>query len=643
MDGPEVNQAEKLSGLLADFAHTLGSDFHLQGVLDRLVARIIDVLPVTGSGVMVLGAADDLHFVAASDDRILEIEAAQNELHEGPCLAAYRSGLPVAIPDLGRDERFPRFSARARSGGLAAVFTFPMTLDGSRLGDLDLYRDEIGELSDSDMRSAQVLADVATAYIHNAQRRAETDDRLDFLRQRTLHDPLTGLPNRTLLKERLVHALARASRANQVVAVLYVDLDRFKHVNERFGRHVGDRVLLEVANRLSEVVRGSDTLARLSGDEFVIVCEDLDQAALTERVAERVTAALARVFEFEGHSLHLTASIGVAITRPGEEEAPGSVVRDANFAMHQAKHAGGGRHQAFDWAARAAQERREHLTRELHDGLSGDQFQLAYQPVVDVRDGKLVSVEALLRWHHPTRGLVLPNEILPIAEPSGLILEIGQWVLRRACRDLQHWQQHYGRSAVPQVAVNVSPYQVMAPDFAVTLQRILAETDTDAANIGVEVTESAFLDDGQRALSVLQSIADLGVSLILDDFGTGYSSLNYLRRFPFDTVKIDQTFIGGIGVDDGTYEIVAAIIALAHTMQLSVVAEGIETQQQLTQVSDLGSDRGQGYHICRPMPAEDIDQRILQPAGTGPIRLPRGSVSDSLHTTLPRPQRRSAE
>lgn len=636
-----MNQSEQLADLLADFAHTLGGDFRIQDILDRLVTRIIDVLPVTGAGVMLMGAANELHFVAASNDTIFEIEAAQNDLLEGPCLAAYRSGTPVAIPDLGSDERFPRFSPRARRAGLAAVFTFPMTLDGMRFGALDLYRDEVGELNEPDMRTAQILADVAAAYIHNAQGRAEAVDRLDFLRERNLHDPLTGLPNRTLLKERLEHAIARASRTNEVVAVLYVDLDHFKVVNDRFGHHVGDRLLIAVAKRLGEVVRGSDTLARLSGDEFVILCEGIDEAGSADRVADRVNAALAPLFEIDGHSLHLTASVGVAFAGPGKE-VPESLLRDADFAMYQAKNAGGGRHQAFDWAARVVQEQRRHLTRELRSALGGDQFQLAYQPVVDVRDGHLVSVEALLRWQNPTRGLVMPNEILPIAEPTGFILEIGEWVLRQACRDLQHWRQLYGH-AVPQVAVNVSPFQVMAPDFAVTLERVLAETDTDAADVGLEVTESVFLEDGPRALSVMQNIADLGVSLVLDDFGTGFSSLNYLRHFPFDTVKIDQTFIGGLGVDDGTYDILAAIIALAHTLQLSVVAEGIETKEQLTQVTDLGSDRGQGYHICRPMLVADIDQTILQPAGAGPIRLPRGSVTDRLKPRLPGSQRRPSD
>lgn len=228
---------------------------------------------------------------------------------------------------------------------------------------------------------------------------------------------------------------------------------------------------------------------------------------------------------------------------------------------------------------------------------------------------------ALLRWHHPTRGWVRPDEILPIAEPTGLILQIGEWVMRQACQDLKRWQDDYG-SAIPHIAVNVSPYQVMAPDFPGTVQRVLETTDTNPANITLEVTENAFLKDGPRALSVLQEVKSLGVGLAIDDFGTGYSPLNYLRRFPFDNLKIDQAFINGLAADDGTYKIVAAIINLAHGLNLTVVVEGIETQQQLTQVADLGSDRAQGYHICRPLLSDETEHRLLKPLGPGPLTLP---------------------
>nr|MBA2443932.1 bifunctional diguanylate cyclase/phosphodiesterase [Nocardioidaceae bacterium] len=399
----------------------------------------------------------------------------------------------------------------------------------------------------------------------------------------------------------------------------FVDLDRFKQVNDQFGHHIGDRLLVAVAERLRRVLRAGDTLARLSGDEFVIVCEGLERAELAELVAQRVATALNPVFNVEGNSLHVTASVGLAFSGPGEE-IPETLMRDADFAMYQAKQNGGRQHQLIDSAVRLAVNRRGGLAHDLRDALTRGEFQLAYQPIVAADNGELLGVEALLRWHHPDRGWVMPNDFLPVAESTGLICDIGEWVLTRACRDLAHWHELYG-SAIPHVSVNVSPYQVMASGFETMVERVLQATGTDPAEIFLEVTESAFLEDGPRALSVLEETKNLGVGLILDDFGTGYSSLNYLRLFPFDVLKIDQVFIGSLD-SPSTRTIVAAIIDLAHGLDLPVVAEGVETEQQLAQITDLGTDRAQGFHFCRPLLIEQIDQRLLQPAGAKPIRLP---------------------
>jgi diguanylate cyclase (GGDEF)-like protein len=626
-----VNETS-LADLLAEFAHTLVGGFQIQEILDHLVARIVDVLPVTGAGVMVMGPAGELHFVAASNDTILEIESLQNELGEGPCLTAYRTGAAVAVPDLSEDTTFPRFSARAQESALAAVFTFPMSIDGTRFGALDLYRDEPGALSAPDMRSAQVLADVAAAYIHNAQGRADALDTLDVLRQRSLHDPLTGLPNRTLLKERLEQAVARTTRSHDEVAVLFVDLDRFKAINDRYGHLIGDKLLIAVADRLTGVLRAGDTLARLSGDEFIIMCEGLEHEDPSERVAERVVSVLAPPFDLEGHRIQISASVGVAFCGPGEE-VPESLLRDADHAMYQAKKAGGGRHALSDSAARLEIDRRGLLGRELRVAQSRNEFRLAYQPLVDAKGGSLVAVEALLRWQHPTRGWVQPDELLPIAEGSGLILDIGEWVLAQACRDLKSWQERFG-PVISHVTVNVSPLQVMAPGFDTTVARVLETTGTDPVSVSLEVTESAFLEDGPRALTMLEKTKEVGVGLILDDFGTGYSSLSYLRRFPFDVLKIDQVFVENLTNSDGTRKIVAAIIDLAHGLDMAVVAEGIETRQQLTQVRNLGSDRVQGFYLCRPLLSDQIEKRILEPAATTPVRLPLSPSS-----ALPAPRR----
>ncbi len=619
-----MDQTEDLANLLARFAHTLGSDFSIQKILDHLVAEIAEVLGVTGAGVMLMGEHNELHFAAASNETILEIETLQNELTEGPCLEAYRSGLAVLVPDLGADERFPNFSRRATEVGLAAVFTFPMSLNGSRLGALDLYKDEKGELGAENVRWAQVLADVAAAYIQNARRRSESAITVDQLRQRSLHDPLTGLPNRALLKERLEQAVARSQRSHQVVAVLFVDVDRFKSVNDSFGHHIGDQLLMAVGSRLLGVLRAGDTLARLSGDEFVILCEGLARPELAEHVAERALSALSPPFDVDGRSLQITVSVGLAFCGPGED-MPETLLRDADFAMYQAKQAGGARHHVVDKSSRRAMDRRGRLSSELQGAVGRDEFTLVYQPLVTLPGGQIAAVEALLRWQHPTRGWVMPEEILSIAEPSGLILTLGEWVLYRACRDLRHWQERYG-TAIPQVTVNVSPYQVMAAGFDTTVSRVLESTGTDPKGVCLEVTESAFLEDGPRAYSVLERIKDLGVSLSLDDFGTGYSSLNYLRQFPFDIIKIDQDFVSDLGAEPSARTIVAAIVDLAHGLDLTVVAEGVETEEQLHNVVELGTDLAQGFYLCHPLLVDQIDRRMLEPALGGTVTLPLPSA-----------------
>jgi len=615
-----VNPDQKLAQVLVDFAHTLGTDFTIQSILDRLVQRIVEVLPVTGAGVMVMREHDDLHFVAASNDTIHEIEWLQNKYDEGPCLDAYRTGEPVTVPDLSVDERFPQFSPRALAAGMAAVFTFPMRLGDRQLGALDLYRDTTGELDEGDMRAAQVLADVAAAYLFNAQARSEAADDLAHLRYRNLHDPLTGLPNRTLLAEFLKHAVARAHRSHLTAAVLFVDLDRFKSVNDRFGHHVGDLMLVAVAARLRAALRPGDTLARLAGDEFVILCQDLKESSEAEIVAERISLVLADPLDVDGRRVEITASVGVAFTGPGED-IPASMLRDADFAMYQAKAAGGDQHRVGDRSTRLAVDHRVELDGHLRNAIHREELQLAYQPIARARDGALVAVEALLRWQHPRRGLVPPDVVIPMAERIGLIRPLGEWVLRRACSDFVRWRATYG-PVLEQVAVNVSAHQVMGPAFVSTVASVLSDTGIDPSCLQLEVTESVFLGDASRSRAVLSEVKELGVQLSLDDFGTGYSSLTYLRLFPFDIVKISGSFIADVTGDDASSRaIVAAVVDLAGALHLTVVAERVETEQQLAQVVELGGDLAQGYFLSRPLSVADLEQQVLDLARSAPTIL----------------------
>jgi diguanylate cyclase (GGDEF)-like protein len=616
-----VSRESQLTQVLAEFAHTLGSDFSLRTTLDHLVDRIVEALPVTGAGVMLIGAEDELHFVSATNPLVLEIESLQNELCEGPCLHAYQTGESVAIPDLSRDERFPRFSPRAWGRGLAAVFTFPLTLDGARLGALDLYRDVPGSLDPSEMAAAQTLADVAAAYLFNARAREDAKQQTRQLHYLTQHDALTGLPNRSFFEDLLRKAVDRAKGTGAMAAVLFVDLDGFKTINDRFGHHIGDELLMAVASRLGSVIGREDSLSRLSGDEFVIVRGQLESRLAGELMAEQIEAALDPPFELDGYVLHITASVGLAFTGHGED-SPSRLVRDADFAMYLAKRAGGGQYRVMDDGISAA-DSGGGLQRRIQSALERQEFQLAYQPIVEVRSGQLHGVEALLRWKDPSRGWVMPEAIVPIAERTGLIEPLGAWALAQACRDLHAWRAMFGPQVVPHVAVNVSAHQVMGPSFPKTVADVLVGSAIEASALHLEVTETVFLIDAPRAQAVLGELKDLGVGLALDDFGTGYSSLGYLKRFPFDVVKIDRGFIADMTTDFATRAIVSAVIDLAHALDLSVVAEGVETESQLQQVIQLGADRAQGHYFSPPLLSGDLNAEILHPAGgRAPVRLP---------------------
>jgi diguanylate cyclase (GGDEF)-like protein len=596
-----------LAQVLLEFAHTLGSEFSIQRILDRLLDSIIDILPVTGAGVMLMGDRRQLHFAAASDDRIMAIERLQNELGEGPCLEAYMYGLPVSVSDLSADTRFPRFSPRALQDGLAAVFTFPLSLDETRLGALDLYRDTTGPLSDDDLKAAQILTDVAAAYLFNAQARIDASQAVARLHHRSLHDPLTGLANRILFTEVLERAVARARRSHHVAAVLFIDLDGFKSINDNHGHQVGDLLLAAAAQRLTSAVRPGDTLARIGGDEFVILCEDLASSEDAETVAQRVTDSMSAPFHLSDQRLSLSASVGIAFSGSGED-LPETLLRDADLAMYHAKARGGGQLHVIDPAARLVVQSRRAFETELRQAAPRDELRLLYQPIVAVGSGELVAAEALLRWDNPDRGRVMPDAIIPSAERTGFIVELGEWVLTKACQDWLSWQK--GAVPVPGIAVNVSASQLMGPAFTATVQSVLDATGTDPSALCLEVTESVFLADESRAGKVLEELKELGVRLSLDDFGTGYSSPNYLWRFSFDNLKIDRSFTSALTTDQTARYIVRSMVGLSHDMHLNVIAEGVETADELSHLSELGADQAQGFHFSRPLTPAQLSDYI---------------------------------
>ncbi|HVF20443.1 MAG TPA: EAL domain-containing protein [Mycobacteriales bacterium] len=436
-----------------------------------------------------------------------------------------------------------------------------------------------------------------------------TDRRLleETLAHQAGHDSLTGLPNRAQLVDRIANALASPYPR---IAVLFIDLDRFKHVNDACGHSTGDQLLVDVARRLQEVVRPGDVVARLGGDEFVVLCHDVSGTPEIGPIAERVLTTLALPFIVEGEMFFVGASIGVSL--PTAEASPDTLLRDADTAMYLAKDAGGGRHQVFVPSMRAAALRRHDLEAAMRAALDHDELELHFQPTVDLRTHEIGSMEALLRWHHPRRGDVSPAEFIPVAEETDLIIDIGTWVLRAAMERSVEWARVFPRGKAPTMCVNVSRRQLAQVGFVGLVARLLEETGADPRGICLEVTETALAGGVEPLVDALEALRRLGVRLAIDDFGTGHASLTYLSRFRVDMLKIDRSFVMGLPGDRGSDSIVGSVTAMGHAFGLQVVAEGVETDEQLARLLELGCDVAQGYLFSRPLPAEPATEFALR-------------------------------
>lgn len=424
----------------------------------------------------------------------------------------------------------------------------------------------------------------------------------ELLAHRAVHDALTGLPNRVLLMDRLAVALAQVERRTSQVAVVFIDLDGFKLVNDTRGHEAGDELLMEAAGRLRHVVRPADTVARFGGDEFAIVAEVADEAdALV--IAERLSVALAAPFKLRSGDAFVSASVGIALAR-GREDNPETLVREADAAMYRAKQRGGAGHDLYDASMRDRAARRLDTERALGEALERDELRLVYQPMVDLRTGALTGLEALLRWEHPEHGLMEPADFLALAEETWQIVPIGKWVLEQALGQGVLWRAQTGGKLVP-ISVNVSGRQVSRPHFAATVAAALAATDTEPGMLSLEVTESA-VGEARATLLTLARLREGGVRLLLDDFGTGVASLSALTRYPVDTLKVDRSLVESVHQRSRDSAIVAAILGLGHGLGLAAVAEGIERPEQVTALRALGCQVGQGNYFAPALPAEDI-------------------------------------
>ncbi|HET6757589.1 MAG TPA: EAL domain-containing protein [Burkholderiales bacterium] len=429
-----------------------------------------------------------------------------------------------------------------------------------------------------------------------------TEQRATYLAQ---HDSLTGLPNRNLLHDRIQRALVAAGRSHTRVGILFIDLDRFKTINDSLGHQIGDRLLQAVAQRVLSCVREGDTVARQGGDEFVVVLPGVNDAEDTARVAQKILDALPQSFRIEQQDFHITSSIGICLY-PDDGSDVETLKRHADTAMYQAKESGRNTYRFFTGRMNEAAQERLLLENNLRRAVRQKEFKLFYQSQIDLASGSIVGVEALVRWQHPEKGLVAPSDFIPIAEETGLIVNLGEWVLHEACREARGWQVA-GLPAV-KVTVNLSARQFREKDLLGTVRGALTASELDPRFLELELTESVVMEDADATITTLEELNELGVALAIDDFGTGYSSLSYLKRFPIDKLKIDQSFVRDVTNDPNDAAIASAIIALARSLKVKVIAEGVETFEQLAFLREHGCEEGQGYYFAKPVPGYEFTQ-----------------------------------
>ena len=429
------------------------------------------------------------------------------------------------------------------------------------------------------------------------------------LERLALYDSLTGLPNRALFNDRLDQTIAHRSRS-QAIAVYFLDVDRFKRINDSLGHAAGDEVLREVAARVQRTLRPEDTVARFGGDEFTVLCESIGGVLEAVGVADRLQREIAQPLRAGGAELRLSASVGIALVEPGDEVDCSRLVEDADAAMYRAKERGGARTELFDVAMRERAVNALSIEQELQRGLERGELRLYYQPLVSLNSGGMVGAEALIRWEHPERGLLCPDAFLPVAEESGLIVQVGEWAVGEACRRLRDWDRRNGGPSAFGLAVNLSARELTHPDVVPTVLNAVRRAALDPHRLTIEVTESTAMADRDSGFRALRELSSAGVRIAIDDFGTGYSSLDHLREMPADILKIDRSFVAGMAANSPDTALVAAAVAMGRALEMEVVAEGIETSEQVADLRELGCPLGQGFLFARPLPPEEIDSLL---------------------------------
>ncbi|MGH2976271.1 MAG: putative bifunctional diguanylate cyclase/phosphodiesterase, partial [Solirubrobacterales bacterium] len=531
--------------------------------------------------------------------------SAPRDSHAG---AALDSRLHVIVDDWSSERRFSMPPALRVMGVRSSL---AVLIDGKQqpFGVLDIHATEPNRFTPQDVHfvqaSANVLADAIERHVAD-----------QALRHRVLHDPLTGLPNRLSFVDSLGDSLKRSTVSGSPVGILFLDLDNFKLINDSMGHHAGDELLRAVAPRLRAHLRPGDIVARFGGDEFGILVDRLADEDEAVAIADRIAAAFAEPYAMGGVDHFVSASVGIAVARPSAREPIEAdlLIRDADAAMYRAKERGRARCELFDAEMRAGALRRLEVERELRGALERKELELHYQPLIALRSGEITGFEALVRWRHPERGLLDPGDFVSVAEDSGLIEPIGRWALESACRQVLEWHQLRPDERPFDVSVNLSARQVTHRELPGSIAEILGATGLAPVHLRLEITESVLVEESATATGTLEALSEIGVGLVLDDFGTGYSSLAYLNRYPFDGLKIDRSFVDALGVEQERTAIVEAIIGMARALSLDVIAEGVENEAQMSELSRLGCDYAQGHLFSRALPPEKISALLSEGA-----------------------------
>lgn len=550
------------------------------------------------------GAPGLAEFVAESKEAPNEAPAwhgaAPGTRAAGVVRRVWFAGAPVWIPDIVRHREFRRAAAAERAG-IHAAFGFPVLAGARPYGVLEFYSREMQAPDEALLQMVRAIGSQLGQFIQ----RKQAEDKVLQLAQ---FDTITGLPNRNLFSDRLAVTLAQARRNAWPVALLFLDLDRFKTVNDTYGHAAGDALLRQVAARLRECLRGSDVLGRLGGDEFAIVLPGPSKPEDAGLVAQKVIGALSAPFDVDGQPAYVSASIGIALY-PSDGESPDTLLRNADAAMYRAKDQGRDGYQYYLPEMNERLKERVKLEGLLRQALDRQEFRLHYQPKVDLRTGAICGLEALLRWEHDGR-LVTPMEFIPILEYTGLIVPVGEWVMRSVCEQISRWQK--SRLAVRPVAVNLSARQFQSKDICGKIGAILKDSGIAPQLLEVELTESLLMSDAEEAVNSLRDLKALGVRIAVDDFGTGYSSLAYLKRFPLDALKIDRAFVRDAVSDPDDAAITLTIISLARSLKLISIAEGVETREQVEFLRANGCAEIQGFYFSRPLPVEECTQALIE-------------------------------